>query len=684
MLISYNWLKDYIKGKIPPAKKLADLITMHSFEVEELRKIDNDWLFDIDVLPNRAHDCLSYLGIARECCAIANLAYTPPVFKIKEDKNIKISDFVCVEVKEKELCPRYTARVMVDVNVASSPSWIQQRLKRMGLEPINNVVDILNYVMLETGQPLHAFDLDKLDGKIPKKIIIRRAKKGERIITLDDKKFQLDRDILVISDSKSPVAVAGIKGGKKAQISKSTRRIVIEAANFQMKAIRRARQKLNLQTDASLRFEHEPDPNLTLFAINRACWLIQKYCKGKVAKGIIDFYPKKVVPKRIKLDLDQVEKILGVKVSLGEIKRFFKKLELKILNYNKNTLLVEVPTFRQDLSIPQDLVEEIGRLYGFDKLPLVIPRVLALPPERNDSVFWEGMAKDILKEMGFCEVYNYSFISDQDAKRFSFKEKELIEIENPISREYKYLRPSLIPNLLKNVKENLKYFSEMKIFELGKIYKKPPISEKRALTGVILTSGSGTQNFYYAKGIIDLLFAKLGISNVWYDEVQPTPEESKISFWRPKRCAEVKTDHTEVGFIGEISKKILEKLKISFSVVVFDLDFEKLQNLCCEEHEYQPISRFPAAVRDLAVLVPRQIKVVEVLNKINTAGGPLVRDVDLFDIYEGKEIPEGKKNLAFHIIYQAPDRTLRKEEIDELQNKIIKALEENPEWEVRK
>lgn len=684
MLISYNWLKDYIKGRIPPVKRLAELITMHSFEVEELRRVANDWLIDIDVLPNRAHDCLSYLGIARECGVIADLIYTPPIFKIREDRNIKINEFVSVQVKEKKLCHRYTARMIIGIKVGPSPEKIQRRLRIMGLEPVNNVVDILNYVMLETGQPLHAFDFDKLAGRNKKRIVVRKAKKGEKIDALDNKTYQLDKNILIIADSKSPLAIAGVKGGKKAQISKSTKTIVIESANFEMRAIRYARQKLNLRTDASLRFEHEPDPNLTIFAIDRASYLIQKYCKGKIANGIIDIYSKKVLPKRIKLELGQVEKILGVKVSLAKIKKIFNKLELKVLIDKKNTLIVEVPTFRQDLSIPQDLVEEIGRVYGFEKIPALTPKTLVLPPKRDDNVFWENLAKDILKELGFCEAYNYSFVSNQDTTIFSLQESELVKIENPISSEYKYLRPSLIPNLLKNIKENSKYFTDIKIFELGKIYKKPPVSEKRALTALVANSNSGLWNFYMAKGIVDLLLNKLGISNIWYDEFRPTPEESKMSFWQSKKCAEIKLDNVEVGFLGEVSKKIIEKLEIPFSVVIFDFDFEKLQNFCCEEHEYQPISRFPAAVRDLAVLVPREVKVVEVLNKINIAGGSLVRDVDLFDIYEGPAIPEGKKNLAFHIIYQASDRTLRREEIDRLQNKIIETLEQDPEWEVRK
>jgi len=303
------------------------------------------------------------------------------------------------------------------------------------------------------------------------------------------------------------------------------------------------------------------------------------------------------------------------------------------------------------------------------------------------------MIKNILKEAGFTEVYNYSFISPEQFSIFNFQSS--IEVENPISEEQKYLRPSLIPNLLKDVQKNQKNFREIRIFELGKIFQAPKL-EKRMLSG--LMTGEA---FYQMKGMIDLLLNKLGISNVWYDEYQPTPEDynppttsshspkgewapSKISIWHPKKCAEIKVNHEEIGFLGEISQKILGELAIEGKIVVFDIDFEKLQRLSSEETIYQPISRYPAAVRDIAVLVPLEVRVEEVLNKIETAGGILVKDVDLFDIYEGEELPEGKKNLAFHIIYQAEDRTLSSKEIDEIQQKIIKTLEEDPEWQVRK
>jgi len=704
MLFSYNWLQSFFKKKLPKPEKLAEILALHSFEVEEVKRVRKDWALDIDVLPNRAPDCFSHLGITREISAILNYKLGIGEWKLTEDKNLKAKDFVSVEVKPRQACPRYTARVITDVKVGPSPKWIRDRLEVCGLRPINNVVDIANYVMLETGQPLHAFDSEKLEGQ---KIIIRFAKEREKIVTLDEEKYDLDEDILVIADEKSPVAIAGIKGGKLPEIDNKTKIVVLESANFNPKVIRKGSKTIDLKTDASWRFEHGIDPNLTEIGINRAAFLIQKIAKGNVAKGLIDFYPKKVLPKRIRLDFDYVKSLLGREIPKKEIINILKRLDFKITGVRPLQIEVEVPTFRLDISIPEDLIEEIGRIYGYQRIKATFPTVSLIPPKRNLDIFWENVIKNILKEAGLTEVYNYSFVSPEQFSIFNsqfskvvdelrsssrFANARVIEVENPISEEQKYLRPSLIPNLLKNVQKNQKNFREIRIFELGKIFQAPR-TEKRMLTGLITGDA-----FYQMKGVIDSLLQKIGISNIWYDEFEATPEDSnppatlpskgrapsKISIWHPKICAEIKVNHEEIGFLGEISQKILGDLEIEGKLVVFDIDFEKLQRLSSEETIYQPISRYPAAVRDIAVLVPLEIRVEEVLNKIETAAGILVRDVDLFDIYEGEELPEGKKNLAFHIIYQAKDRTLSSKEIDEIQDKIIKALEEELEWEVRK
>ena len=750
MVFSYNWLQSFFKKKLPNPKKLAEILTMHFMEVEEVEKEGKDWVLDIDILPSRGGDCFSHLGVARECQALTNSKLKIQDSKLVEAQELKTKDLIKIEIKNKEDCPRYTARIITDIRVGPSPKWLQQRLKICGLQPINNVVDIANYIMLETGQPLHAFDFGKIEGEIPnfpgrqkadspegcfpiskknpnsllgrqagkfqiKKIIIRRAKKEEKITTLDEKKYTLDEKIIVIADTKDPVAIAGTKGGKKAEIDRNTKIILLESANFNSHLISRASRQLNLKTDASWRFEHNLDPNLTEMAINRAAYLIQKIANGKVARGLVDIYPKKTLAKRVSLDLNYIKSLLGVEVSKKQILTILKSLGFKILDSNfkvQNSnfraergnkvlraagsnfraergnkvlraagsyILVEIPTFRQDILLQEDLIEEIGRTYGFQKIKPILPLAFLIPSKRNEDIFWQDFTKDILKEAGFSEVYNYSFLGEKEKRIFGFK-KELEELKNPVSIELEYLRPSLIPILLRNVAENLKYFKEIKIFELGKVFLKSKITkEKRMLTGVMAAC-----SFYEAKGIIDSFLNKLGISNIWYDEYEPSYEEGKWPIWHPKKCAEIKVGLNELGFLGEISPRILLELKILQKVIAFDFDFEKLQKECSEEHEYQPISRYPAAVRDVAVLVPGFTKVEEVLNRINSAGGKLIRDVDLFDFYEGKEVPQGKRNLAFHIIFQAEDRTLTTREIDEIQQKIIKNLEEDPEWKVRR
>jgi len=681
MNFSYNWLQDYIKSTLPKPEKLAELLTMHFAEVEEIKKNNSDFVLDIDVRPNRAGDCFSHWGIAREIAAILDLKLQIENGKLKEERDLKAKDFVKIEIKNQEACPRYVARVICNVKVGPSPEWLKQRLNACGLQSINNIVDITNYVMLETGQPLHAFDSEKLKGK---KIIVRFAQKGEKIIALDGQKFNLDKNILVIADEKNPVGIAGIKGGIGPAIEKDTKTVVLESANFDHIVIRNGSRLLKLKTDASWRFEHGIDPNLTEIAINRAASLIKKIAGGKIAQGLIDFYPERVRPKVIRLDLDYIGKLLGIKVPQKEIIRILDNLGFKVNSHSKY-LIIEVPTIRVDVNFAEDLIEEIGRIYGYEKIPEVLPMVTLAPPKRNLEIFWEEFSKDVLKESGLTEVYNYSFFDKERIKLFGYKENEILELENPLSEDQQYLVPSLIPNFLENVKQNFRYFNEVKIFELGKVFKKQRagIIEKRALSGLIARKNKESA-FYELKGVLDTLFEKMGISDSWYDEYKPTPEDSKFSVWSIKKCAEIKIGQTEIGFLGEISSRILESLKIKGNVTLFDLDFEKLQSISCEEQEYRLISPYPAAVRDLAILVPKNILVEKILSIIDKVGGSLIRDVDLFDIYEGEELPAGKKNLAFHLIFQAEDKTLSAEEIDNLLRKIIKALEGNPQWEVRR
>ncbi len=694
MLFSYNWLKDYIKGEIPKPKKLAEVLTMHSFEVEDVKKQDKDFILDIDILPDRAYDCFCHIGMAREIGAILNKEIVNYDNLEREKLDPEKTDLskLKIVIKNSSLVPRYSALVIKDINIAQSPNWIKERLKAVGIKPINNIVDLTNFVMLETNQPLHAFDYDKIKKQ---KLILRKSNKGEKIITLDEVERKLYKGTLIAEDGKDRlVDLAGIMGGKLSQIDKNTNNIILQAANFDREIIYKASKKLKHKTEASNIYSQGITPDLTMLALERIFFLLKKEGGNPKLSQIIDRYKKRVSCQKIKLDLNYIEKLLGEKVSKKKIKKTFKSLEFKIVASTTKSITVEIPTFRQDILIPEDLIEEIGRIVGFEKIKPIFPVLSVKAPERNFNIFWRNRVKDILKEFGFTETYNYSFFGDKEADIFGYKKEDLIQVKNPVSLEQKYLRSSLIPNLMRNIEKNQKfkgisqkvYTKRIKLFELGKIFLKNNFSEKNMLSGTIADKEAklSSEIFFNLKGTIDSLLNKLGITNILYDDFEPTPEESKKSVWNKERCAELKVGDEEIGFLGEINPSVCKKLKLSGKIVLFDIDFGKLKNLATEEQEYQPISVYPSAVRDLAVLVPIDIKVAEVLNLMNTAGGKLVRDIDLFDEYVGENLPRGRKNLAFHVIYQAEDRTLTSKEIDGIHKKIIRELEKNPQWKVRK
>lgn len=679
MVFSYNWIQSFFDKKIPKPDKLVEVLNLRFAEVEKLTKKGNDFVLDIDVRPNRASDCFSHLGIAREVSAILGVNYKMPDFPMKKKAGLDINDFISVKVKDPKNCLRYTALLIKDIKVKESPKWIKERLEACNIRSINNIVDIANYVMLETGQPLHAFDLDKIEGK---KIIIRKAEKKEKINTLDQGNYVLNQDVLVIADEKDPLAIAGIKGGKKAEINQKTKTIVLESACFYRSSIRKSVRELKLRTDASIRFDHGIDTNLTRFAISRAGFLIQKLAGGDISNNLIDLYSEKNSAKKIKLEFNRVNSLLGIKIPEKEVFKIVNNLGIKIIKKSKDSILTEIPTFRQDINIQEDLIEDIGRIYGYENIPSEFPVASLISPKKNLDFFWEDLIKKVLKEIGFSETKNYSFVSNKDVEFFRFK--NLIELKNPISLDYNYLRPSLIPNLIKNIIKNQNDFNAIKIFELGRIFQQPKL-EKKMISGIIATKESKPKDtFLLLKGVVDLILKSLSITDFYYNEHKPTPEDSSKSIWNLGKCAEIKADDKEIGFLGEISKKVLKNYNSKLNIFVFDLDFQEISRLSSEQQEYRPISKYPAAVRDLAVLVGWETKVDEVLREIQKTGGYLVRDVELFDIYEGKELPEGKKNLAFRIIYQSEDRTLSSLEIDNLQNKIIKDLEKNLNWEVRK
>lgn len=662
---------------MPGPEDLAESLALHAFEVEKTEKRGKDTVLDVEMTANRAADASSHLGLSRECAAVLDLGLKLPesVSDLDRDEDSSIE----VEVLENGLCSRYLAAEMRGVEVRSSPEWMKKRLLACGLQPINNVVDALNYVMLETGQPLHAFDASRLERG---KILVRKAEEGEAVNTLDGRKVVLSSEDLVIADGRKAVGIAGIKGGEETGVEKETERVVVEAARFDPVSVRRTSQRVKIKTDASYRFEHGLDPNLAEKGLKRAVFLLKELASAELVASR-DFYPDPVGPRRLRLRPVELEKLLGIRIKEEKILTILDSLGFEVEDEKEGEIRVRVPTRRRDVRREQDVIEEVGRIYGYDKIPTRMPESVLVPPEKNLSLFWEESAKDALKEAGMAEVYNYSFISGEQASLFRFEKERLVEVANPLSERYKFLAPSLLPRLVQNARLNLKYFDRFRIFELGKVFERKErggVLEKRRLAGLFVGEEGGEKLFFEAKGVVNGLFSKMGLTDLWYDDFEPRPEGAGGEVWEKGRAAEIQFREEEVGYLGFLSRCLLEA---GGEIVAFDLDFEKVGRAASEETEFEPISPYPKAKRDLAVLVPGEVKTAAVLNVVNRAGGVLVRDVDLFDVYAGEELPGGKKNFAFHLVYQAEDRTLEAQEIEELHRKIIAALEEKG-WEVRK
>jgi len=639
-----------------------------------------DDLFEIKVLPDRGHDAQSHVGVAREICVLEGrkLKDTLKIPEIKSSQKLKVA------INDKDLCARYLGVVMENVVVKESPLWLKSRLLTCGFRPINNIVDATNYIMLELGQPLHAFDFDLIKLADQKaEIIVRRAKKEEKITLLDETEKILDQNDLLITNNKEALAIAGIMGGLHSGINEKTQMIVLESANFNATAIRKTRTKLNLKTDASDRFEKDIDPNLAEKAMARVIEIIQKTAGGKV-EGLVDVYPKKIKPWKIKLDLNYVNKLLGEKIPGKVVTKILNLLEIKTSGRG-DYLLAEIPTVRIDLKTQEDLIEEIGRIYGYDKIRPQAPKVHLKPAPVNEQLVFEKTVKNILAGLGFDEIYNYSFYGFREAEMAGLEADNHWELENPMNPEQALMRVSLIPNLLKNIHENLKYFKELSIFEAGRIYLQSPNvlpQEKRMLVGaIVLEKTKSAENFYASKGFVDSLFSRLGIADYYYDTFEAQSEEKSLYLWHRSRMAEIKVtgQKESVGFVGEINPLVLANFDIEKRVAVFELDLEKLQKASEMEREFEPISKFPEITRDISLLSETGVTVDDILKVIQKAGGDLVLDVDLFDIFE----KDGKTSYAFHLIFGSKQRTLAGAEVEVIMSRLISELQKSLKVSIR-
>lgn len=638
----------------------------------------DDAIFEIDILPNRAHDCLSHAGVAREVAAITKTEIKRDKFILDKNETLNIpeeisannfsNDVISVEIKNEKLCRRYSAAVIEDVKIADSPNWLKNRLKSCGVRPINNIVDITNYVMLEFGQPMHAFDA----GKLGAKIIIRNAGKEEKIKALDGNEYKLDEKDLIISDENRPIAIAGIIGGEETAVDKDTKNIIFESANFYGQSIRKTSKRLKLFSESSYRFEREIDPETVFPAILHAVKLAKELAGGYVRENIIDIYSSPPKPKKIKLPLNRIKNLLGVEIEKIKVKKILESLSFKVESEGEN-ITIQIPTFRIDIEKVNDIIEEIGRIYGYENIPIVPPKACMKPALQNNSLVLDREFRKILESLGWSEVYNYSFVSEKDIIHTGLEIKNHLELENPLNEDFRFMRTSLLSGLLRKTKQNLKYKDDFKLFELGTIYLKDigilP-NEEKILAGIAISKNNESTSFYKTKGQMDVLFGKLGIDKLSYQEIE-NPEQ----FWHRGRSADIFYEGRLIGRVGEIHPSVLNVFSIELRVLYFEIYKKEITKFYRNEKSYKKINRFPQIKLDLSVVFGENVEWANVEEAVFNLNSELIKKVKPFDVYRGRRVGKNKKSIAFRIIYQADDRTLQEKEVDKIQIKIIKELE---------
>lgn len=629
----------------------------------------NKAILDFEITSNRP-DCLSMVGMARETAATLRTNYTMPNFNYEVKCSTNINDELKVEVKDK-LCRRYMARGVKNVKVESSPSWMQERLLEAGVRPINNIVDITNFVMLEIGQPMHAFDARQIESKT---IVIEKANDGEKFTTLDEIERELDSSILMIKDGSKSVAVAGIMGGLNSEIQDDTTEVIFESANFEGTNIRVSSKKLNLRSESSSRFDKDIDPNLAKLAIDRACALICELNCGEVMEGTIDIYNDVKEEGSITVNSTWINKFLGTEISKEEMKEALDSLDL-ITEIKNEDLIISIPTFRIDIAIKEDIAEEIARIYGYDKIPTTIFKVSTEREPRYKNELLTDKVIEIMVASGVNQSISYSFVSPKVFDKVNIpvdsELRNVVKIKNPLGEDYSVMRTTTLPSIMESLGRNYSRNNDyVRLFEIGRIYL-PNEDEKQLPTEKnVLTIGIyGDCDYLDLKGIVENIIDGLGISKAKY------VRESENQSYHPGKTAALMVRNKKVGVFGEVHPDVTENYGINVNCYVAELDLDSLFEASTTVKSYKPLPKFPAVTRDIALLCDDSILVAEIEETIRKAGGNLVEKVQLFDIYKGAQIPEGKKSIAYAIAYRDEKKTLEDKDISKVHDKILKALE---------
>lgn len=630
----------------------------------------HDVVFEYEITSNRV-DCYSVVGIAREAAATFRKEFVPPVVTaVGNDEDV--NDFIKVTVEDPDLCSRYTARVVKNIKIGPSPKWMQRRLASVGIRPINNLVDITNYVMEEYGQPMHAYDLDTIAGG---QIVVRRAKENETFVTLDGQERKLDESVLMICDGEKSVGIAGIMGGENSMITDDVHTMLFEAACFDGTNIRKSSKKVGLRTDASGKFEKGLDPNNAEAAMNRACQLIEEMGAGEVVGGMVDVYSKKKEPVRVPFDADEINGLLGTDISKEDMLSYFKKIDLE---YDEATNEVIAPTFRHDLFRMADLAEEVARFYGYDNIPTTLPRGEATTGKLSFKLRVEEIARDIAEFCGFSQGMTYSFESPKVFDKLLIPSdsplRNTVEIMNPLGEDYSIMRTTSLNGMLTSLATNYNRRNKnVRLYELGNIYlpKSLPLTELPEERMQFTLGMYGDGDFFSMKGVIEEFFEKIGLhKKETYDPNAGKP------YLHPGRQANIIYDGVVVGYLGEVHPDVADTYGIGTKAYVAVLDMPEITERATFDRKYTGIAKFPAVTRDISMVMPKEILVGQVEEVIEKKGGAYLESYALFDLYEGAQIKEGYKSVAYSIVFRAKDKTLEEAEISQAMEKILAGLEE--------
>ena len=638
-------------------------------DVVKLLGLD-DVVFEYEITSNRV-DCYSVVGIAREAAATFRKTFCQPqVTPTGNDEDV--NDYIKVTVKDTDLCPRYCARVVKNIKIGPSPKWMQRRLASVGIRPINNLVDITNYVMEEYGQPMHAYDLDTIAGR---EIIVKRAEDGEKFTTLDGQERQMDSSVLMICDGEKSVGIAGIMGGENSMITDDVKTMLFEAACFDGTNIRKSSKKVGLRTDASGKFEKGLDPNNAQAAIDRACQLVEELGAGEVVGGMVDVYGKKKEPVRVPFDADEINAILGTDISREDMLSYFRMIDLE---YDEDTNEVIAPTFRHDLFRIADLAEEVARFYGYDNIPTTLPKGEATTGKLSFKLRIEEVARNVAEYCGFSQGMTYSFESPKVFDRLLFPvdapERKAISIMNPLGEDYSIMRTSSLNGMLTSLATNYNRRNKnVRLYELGNIYlpKTLPLTELPEERMQFTLGMYGEGDFFSMKGVVEEFLEKAGLSKKEsYD-----PKAGK-SFLHPGRQANIIYDGTVIGYLGEVHPDVADTYGIGERAYVAVIDMPEVVSRANFDRKYEGIARFPAVTRDISMVMPKEIMVGQVEEVIENKGGQYLESYALFDLYEGAQIKEGFKSVAYSIVFRAKDRTLAEADVSKAMDAILGALEE--------